>query len=95
MQKYLLFLFIFKDVLPYFIKSENRIGASSSSQYHGTSGPLSVSSFDPSAKKSIPCNETTKCWMKAAADNGIPYNSDYNGKDQVNFSSFSFKNLQN
>mmetsp|Transcript_5785 Transcript_5785/g.7134 ORF Transcript_5785/g.7134 Transcript_5785/m.7134 type:complete len:627 (-) Transcript_5785:73-1953(-) len=72
----------YDEVLPYFIKSENRIGATSKSQYHGVNGCLSVSSFDPSDKKPLPCNATTKVWMKAAAECGIPYNNDFNGKEQ-------------
>ena len=53
------------------------------SKYHGTEGPLSISSFDPSSQKSMTCNETTRHWVKAATEIGIPYNHDYNGAEQV------------
>jgi len=78
----------YDEVLPYFIKSENRIGMSSNSRFHGTGGPLSVSTFDPSDKNAIPCTNLTKQWMKGAVESGIPYNSDYNGPNQLGASYF-------
>ena len=63
----------YKDVLPYFIKSEsNERGAC---KYHGDSGPLSVS--DMSVSRPI-CD----AWVEAAQKAGYPYNPDYNGKTQ-------------
>ncbi len=65
----------YRDVLPWFIKSENNeLGES---QYHGTFGPLGVSSFTPH-----PINKT---FFKAGEEMGVPYNEDFNGAVQEGF----------
>lgn len=63
----------YKDVLPYFIKSEdNQRGAS---KYHGVGGPLSVSNIR--VKRKI-----CEYFINAAEQIGIPRNEDFNGEDQ-------------
>lgn len=78
----------YNDVLPYFKKSENRIGyvESQHETYHAQGGPLCVSSFDPASKSPMTCNITTKNWVKAAEECDIPYNPDYNGDTQMGVS---------
>lgn len=62
----------YKDVLPYFRRSEdNDLG---SNDYHGTGGALAVSSFSPHA--------STETFYKACQELGVPYNDDFNGKTQ-------------
>lgn len=61
----------FADVLPYFTKSEKN-AVHRDSPYHGTTGPLSVTSL-PSPS---PLNEV---FLQACVNQGIPYNPDYNG----------------
>ena len=67
----------YKDVLPYFLKSEDsQINDLKSSIYHSSGGPLAVSS----------CNITplADLYMKAGKEAG--YNiTDYNGEDQEGF----------
>ncbi len=63
----------YKDVLPYFKKSEsNERGAS---EYHGGDGPLSVSNIRVKRKL---CD----LFIDAAEQVGIPRNDDFNGKNQ-------------
>ena len=70
--------------MEYFKKSENKIGAGKKAkQFHGTNGPLIVSTYDPDAPQAKPCNVTTPYWVKGAVEVGIPYNEDYNGEEQV------------
>lgn len=63
----------FKDVQPYFLRSEgNEILASG---YHGTEGPLGVSNIrDP--------QPVTRAFVQACQQYGMPYNPDFNGPVQ-------------
>ncbi|MBS0325539.1 MAG: choline dehydrogenase [Proteobacteria bacterium] len=62
-----------KDVLPYFIKSEsNDLGAG---PYHGADGPLSASSIG--AK-----HELVEAFIRGAEDLGIPRRADFNTGEQ-------------
>ncbi len=63
----------FKDVLPYFIKSEgNERG---DSEFHGGSGPLLVS--DIGAR-----HELIEAFIAGAMENGVPRTDDFNGASQ-------------
>ena len=63
----------FRDVLPYFIRSEgNQRGAS---EYHGGDGPLKVS--DIQAR-----HELIEAFIAGAAELGVPRNEDFNGARQ-------------
>ncbi len=63
----------FKDVLPYFIKSEtNQRGASS---YHGGSGPLRVSDIGSR-------NPLIEAFIGGAQQIGVPRTDDFNGERQ-------------
>ena len=64
----------FKDVLPYFIKTENNERGASA--LRGNQGPLQVSN----QKSPRPIS---KAFIKACADQGIPANDDYNGPEQA------------
>lgn len=60
----------YRDVLPYFKKSEHYSGADS--PYHGKEGELGVSNLrnrDPSCM----------AWLQAAQEYGLPFNADFNG----------------
>jgi choline dehydrogenase len=60
----------FKDVLPYFKKSETQTRGES--EYHGASGPLHVTD--------LRCvNPLTRAFLEAAASLGIPSNREFNG----------------
>lgn len=62
-----------KDVLPYFIKSErNQRGAS---EFHGVDGELGVSDVSEP-------HELANAFIAAAQQVGIPHNDDFNGKTQ-------------
>ncbi len=62
----------YKDVLPYFLRSENNdLGEN---EYHSTRGPMNVSSFTP--------HPATRTFYKACEEYGLPYNSDFNGRTQ-------------
>ena len=63
----------YADVLPYFIKSENR--ELMSSAYHGSSGPLNVA--DPRY-----VNPLTHAFVAAGMELGLPHNEDFNGPKQ-------------
>ena len=68
----------FKDVLPYFLKSEDvQIDDFKSSKYHSTGGPVAVSHG-----RVTPLAEM---YMQAGQELGYKLN-DYNGKDQEGFS---------
>ncbi len=59
----------YRDVLPYFRKSEGFAGPAS--EYHGTEGELGVSELrndDPSCQ----------AWLDAAQEYGLPFNPDFN-----------------
>jgi choline dehydrogenase len=63
----------FKEVLPYFKKSEDQ--ERGASEYHGVGGPLKVS--DLRLRRPI-----ADFFIKAATQVGIPLNPDYNGEKQ-------------
>ncbi len=60
-------------VLPYFLKAENN--QTFSNRYHGTAGPLTVSSHPRDHPLVIR-------YLAAAQKTGIPYNADFNGEVQ-------------
>ncbi len=63
----------FRDVLPYFKKSERQ--GRGASEFHGASGPLYVAD--------LRCvNPLTRSFLSAANELGIPANSDFNGGSQ-------------
>lgn len=75
----------YKEVLPYFIKSEHH--EKFSGHYHGTKGELNVSfSKYP--------NRLSEVFLQACAEKGIPLNEDYNGALQLgaSFLQFTIKN---
>ena len=63
----------FKNVLPYFKKSEDQ--ERGADEYHGVGGPLKVS--DLRLRRPI-----ADMFIKASVETGIPANKDYNGADQ-------------
>ncbi|CAH1779144.1 unnamed protein product [Owenia fusiformis] len=66
----------YKDVLPYFKKSETQLDPKlSKSKYHGTSGPLQVSVVDEV--------ECIKYVNDAAVEAELKTTEDYNGEDQL------------
>jgi choline dehydrogenase-like flavoprotein len=69
----------FRDVLPYFMKSEDN--ARGASEFHGSGGPLRVSE----QRSPRPMNER---FLQASADAGIPRIADYNGPEQDGVSMF-------
>lgn len=62
------------DVLPYFRRSEGRIGGQADS-LHGRDGPLSVSDI---TERHALC----EAYIQAANELGIPVNADFNGAEQ-------------
>lgn len=63
----------FKDVLPYFKRSENHERGASA--FHGVGGPMNV------AEQRSP-NVLTRTFVQAGMQCGIPYNDDFNGPHQ-------------
>ena len=63
----------FDDVLPYFRKSEDKIGRAD--ELHGTGGPLAVSEVDD-------YDPISKAFIKSCLDLGFPGNDDFNGRVQ-------------
>ncbi|MFC7517491.1 GMC family oxidoreductase [Herbaspirillum sp. GCM10030257] len=63
----------YKEILPYFKKSEDQ--ERGASEYHGVGGPLKVS--DLRLRRRI-----ADCFIEGAKDIGIPFNEDYNGATQ-------------
>jgi choline dehydrogenase-like flavoprotein len=63
----------FKDVLPYFKRSENH--EAGPSNWHGVGGPLNV------AQQAEP-NILTRTFIQAGIQAGIPYNADFNAAEQ-------------
>ena len=62
----------FKDVLPYFRRSEdNDVFADA---YHGTGGPQGISTMGP--------DPLTRVFVQACQQAGIPYTADFNGASQ-------------
>lgn len=64
----------YEDVLPYFRKSENRIGAADAG-FHGSGGPFAVTDIDEA-------DPLCDAFMRGAESLGIPRNPDYNGRVQ-------------
>jgi len=62
----------FKDVQPLFVRSEDN--DTLSAPYHGIGGPLGVSNLTP--------DRTTKAFVQACQQLGMPYNPDFNGERQ-------------
>jgi choline dehydrogenase len=62
----------YRDVLPYFKKSEDYCGGPS--EYHGVGGPLPVTHIEEP-------NPATVAMIEAAAETGVPRNDDPNGDD--------------
>jgi len=63
----------YQDVLPYFIKAEHN--EDHDNEYHGQGGPLNVCL--PGYVSSL-----SHDFLRAAEQDGLPPNADYNGKDQ-------------
>jgi choline dehydrogenase len=63
----------FDDVLPYFKRSEDQVRGAS--ELHGTGGPLAV---DDMRDRHPIC----EAFIRACADNGVPRNDDFNGREQ-------------
>lgn len=71
----------YDEVLPYFIKSENQeLGAS---EFHGSSGPLSVSN----PRYTHPYSER---FLLAAEQLGLPFTDDFNGAIQEGVGTYQF-----
>jgi len=68
----------YEDVLPYFKKSENKIGQADAG-YHGTGGPFTITDVDET-------DELCDAFIAGAESLGIPRNGDYNGKQQEGIS---------
>jgi choline dehydrogenase len=66
----------YRDVLPYFKKSEKQ--QNGSSEYHGDSGPLAVSNLRSP-------NPLSQAFIEAAEQCGFPRNRDFNGESQEGF----------
>ncbi|MGO9994714.1 MAG: GMC family oxidoreductase [Steroidobacteraceae bacterium] len=62
----------FRDVLPYFRRSETN--TTFANEYHGDSGPLGVSD--------VVADPLTLGFVRSAQQAGIPYNADFNGASQ-------------
>jgi choline dehydrogenase len=63
----------FDDVLPYFRKSEDKIGGGD--ELHGTGGPLAVSEVDR-------YDPISQAFVKSCVDLGFPRTNDFNGRVQ-------------
>nr|WP_317128998.1 GMC family oxidoreductase N-terminal domain-containing protein [Mangrovivirga cuniculi] len=71
----------YDNVLPYFIKSENNEDIDN--EYHGNKGPLNVAfSKQPT--------ELGSAFIESCQIHDIPYNYDYNGKEQLGASMLQF-----
>ena len=75
----------YRDVLPYFIRSENN--ARGASEFHGAGGPLQVS------EQRSPRRMNHR-FLSASADAGIPQIADYNGPEQDGASMFQVTQLR-
>lgn len=67
------------DVLPYFVKSENREGATAEMDWRGRGGPLNVADVADT-------HPVLDRLIEAAGECGYPRNPDYNSGDQEGFS---------
>ena len=63
----------FKDVKPYFLKSEDN--DTLSGEWHGSGGPLGVSTMN--------AHPLTRAFIQACQQIGMPYNPDFNGAHQA------------
>eukprot|EP01087_Luapelamoeba_hula_P004614 TRINITY_DN1453_c1_g2_i2.p1 TRINITY_DN1453_c1_g2~~TRINITY_DN1453_c1_g2_i2.p1 ORF type:complete len:505 (-),score=28.71 TRINITY_DN1453_c1_g2_i2:784-2298(-) len=81
----------YSDVLPYYMKSENRVLSDPTKQvdkrYHGVGGPLTVT--DPGF-----LNVVSSVFVEGAQAAGIPFNPDYNGENLLGtgFSQYTINN---
>jgi choline dehydrogenase len=64
----------YRDVLPYFKRSEGNERLSG--EFHGSEGPLGVSDQRHT-------HPLSKAFVQACQDYGMPYNADFNGRDQA------------
>ena len=64
----------YAEVLPYFMKSENKIGGGDDG-YHGVGGPFTVTDMDQP-------DPLSDAFIASAEAVGIPRNADYNGRRQ-------------
>ena len=62
----------YADVLPYFKRSERRIGGNDDGTYHGTEGELAVTDIDAT-------HPLCDAFVEGCVNMGIPRNPDYNG----------------
>ncbi len=62
----------YADILPYFKRSERRIGGSDDGTYHGTHGELTVTDIDAT-------HPLCDAFIEGCVNMGIPRNPDYNG----------------
>lgn len=60
----------YQEMLPYYRRAESNLHGNDA--YHGSDGPLRVTRMGLD-------NPATRAWVKAAQDNGYPYNDDHNG----------------
>jgi len=65
----------FDDVLPYFKRSEGRVGGGDAGGLRGRDGALTVTDFNDR-------NPLSEAYLQAATEIGIPRNDDYNGPTQ-------------
>ena len=72
----------YRDVLPYFKKSENN--ARGESEYHGVGGPLHVSDVAPRTMFPQAFIEATAAWCK------VKVNDDFNGAEQEGAGSYQY-----
>lgn len=63
----------FQDVLPYFRRSQNQ--ERGASEWHGVGGPLNVADIRTP-------NVLSQTFIQAGVQAGIPYNDDFNGREQ-------------
>ncbi len=68
----------YEDVLPYFKKSERKIGEADKG-FHGTEGPFTITDVDEP-------DELCDAFIAGAESLGIPHNRDYNGRQQEGIS---------
>lgn len=66
----------YADILPYFKRSERRIGGPDDGTFHGTEGELPVTDYDW-------YDPLCEAFIDGAANLGIPRNPDYNGASQA------------
>ena len=65
----------YEDVLPYFRRSEGRMGGGGDASLRGREGPLAVTDL-------LERNPLSEAYIAAAEAVGIPRNPDYNGRNQ-------------